>query len=270
MSAIARLIGPMLKQGRITLISPDGSRETFGQGGKALTIRLTDRKVLFALMKNPRLGLGEAYMDGRLLIEDGNILDLLELITLNNRWEAGGSGRKLLGRGKKRFKALFRRNPAKRARTNVAHHYDIGNDLYRLFLDDDLQYSCAYFTDPANSLEQAQLNKKAHIAAKLALEPGQRVLDIGCGWGGTALYLHAKAGVDVLGVTLSEEQLQVASAARQGCRRRRPCEVRADRLSLSSKAASTGSFRSACSSMSAQPIMTSFSPNAAICWPTTA
>jgi len=219
MSAIGKLIGPVLKQGQITFISPDGRRETFGGGGSlggsgasgmALTIRLADRKVMFDLMKNPRLGLGEAYMDGRLVIEDGTILDLLELITSNNRWEKGGAGRKVLGRGKKRLLALFRRNPAKRSRSNVAHHYDIGNDLYRLFLDDDLQYSCAYFTDPANSLEQAQLDKKAHIAAKLALRPGMKVLDIGCGWGGTALYLHATAGVDVLGVTLSREQLQVA------------------------------------------------------------
>ena len=97
-----------------------------------------------------------------------------------------------------------------KARRNVAHHYDIGNDLYRLFLDDDLQYSCAYFTDPGNSLEQAQADKKAHIAAKLHLKPGQQVLDIGCGWGGMALYLHKVAGVDVTGITLSDEQLRVA------------------------------------------------------------
>ncbi len=210
MSVTGKLLGALLKEGRLTVISPDGSRETFGTGGKALTIRLADRRVAFDLAKNPRLGLGEAYMDGRLTIEDGNILDLVQLITSNNRWEKGGQGRKLLGRGKNRLKSLFRRNPAKRARSNVAHHYDIGNALYRLFLDDDLQYSCAYFTNPANSLEQAQSDKKAHIAAKLALKPGQRVLDIGCGWGGTALYLHAKCGVDVLGITLSQEQLKVA------------------------------------------------------------
>jgi len=212
MSMIGKFLAPLLREGRLTVISSDGSRETFGREGPALTIRLADRKVLFDLLRNPRLGLGGAYMDGRLLVEDGTILDLVELMTSNNRWEDGGSGRKLLGRGKKRLKALFRRNDAKRARSNAAHHYDIGNDLYRLFLDDDLQYSCAYFTDPGNSLEQAQNDKKAHIAAKLALKPGQRVLDIGCGWGGTALYLHARAGVDVLGITLSEEQLKVARA----------------------------------------------------------
>jgi cyclopropane-fatty-acyl-phospholipid synthase len=104
---------------------------------------------------------------------------------------------------------LKRNNPI-RARRNVAHHYDLKDDLYELFLDEDKQYSCAYFTDPANSLEQAQADKKAHIAAKLALEPGMRVLDIGCGWGGMALYLHKVAGVDVLGVTLSEHQLKIA------------------------------------------------------------
>jgi cyclopropane-fatty-acyl-phospholipid synthase len=150
-------------------------------------------------------------MDGRLIIEDGTILDLLELIVGANRWEEKGEGRKALNKSKNPLaKLLAKRNDLKRARHNVAHHYDIGNQLYELFLDDDLQYSCAYFTDPSNSLEQAQLDKKAHIAAKLDLKPGQRVLDIGCGWGGMALYLHKVAGVDVLGVTLSERQLKVA------------------------------------------------------------
>ena len=191
-------------------------------------------------------------MDGRLTIEDGTILDLLELIVGAKPWEAGN--RKALGKGKAKWlKRFFRRNDVRKSRSNVAHHYDIGNDLYALFLDDDLQYSCAYFTDPKNSLEQAQADKKAHIAAKLHLKPGQRVLDIGCGWGGMALYLNRVADVDVLGVTLSEEQLAVARAARQGGGRVRPCQVRADRLSRRSRARSTGSFRSACSSMSAPP-----------------
>jgi cyclopropane-fatty-acyl-phospholipid synthase len=105
---------------------------------------------------------------------------------------------------------LFRRNPAAKSRRNVADHYDLKDELYELFLDEDKQYSCAYFTDPANSLEQAQADKKAHIAAKLALRPGLRVLDIGCGWGGMALFLHKVAGVDVLGITSSEHQLRIA------------------------------------------------------------
>ena len=209
---IGSLINSLLKSGSLTLIAPDGKRETYGPGGgKCLTVRFTDRRVGFDIARNPRLGFGEAYMNGRLIVEDGTILDLLELVVGQNQWEDGGGARKVFGKRRlSRLKALFRRNPAARARTNVAHHYDIGNALYEIFLDEDWQYSCAYFADGANSLEQAQRDKKAHIAAKLALKPGQRVLDIGCGWGGMALYLHEVAGVDVLGVTLSEEQLKIA------------------------------------------------------------
>lgn len=212
MAVIEKLVGKVISKGRLTIVMPDGRKLEFGPGGgKSLAVRLTDRQTAFAIARNPRLGLGEAYMDGRLIIEDGDILDLMELATGANRWEEAGAGRKAISKGKNPLKKLWRaRNVAKRARKNVAHHYDIGNDLYRLFLDDDLQYSCAYFTDPGNSLEQAQSDKKAHIAAKLALEPGQHVLDIGCGWGGTALYLNRVAGVRVTGVTLSEEQLKVA------------------------------------------------------------
>jgi cyclopropane-fatty-acyl-phospholipid synthase len=210
MSLIGRFIEQLLPVGSITLIKPDGRRETHGPGGgKHITVKLHDRKAAFDLFRNPRLRLGELYMDGRLTIEDGTILDLLELIVGAKPWEQGR--RKALGKGKAgKLVSLLRRNPVGKARSNVAHHYDIGNELYALFLDDDLQYSCAYFTDPKNSLEQAQLDKKAHIAAKLDLKPGQRVLDIGCGWGGMALYLHKVAGVDVLGITLSEEQLKYA------------------------------------------------------------
>jgi len=211
MSLIGRLLDKLLKQGSITLLIPGRAPRTFGPGGgQHLTIRLADRQTALRIARNPRLAAGEAYMDGRLVIEDGTVLDLFRLIVGANPWEVGGGGRKALRKGKSLWKTLWRRNPEKRARKNVAHHYDIGNDLYRLFLDDDLQYSCAYFTDPGNSLEQAQLDKKAHIAAKLCLEPGHHVLDIGCGWGGTALFLNRVAGVKVTGVTLSEEQLKVA------------------------------------------------------------
>ena len=212
MALIERLVRDVIRQGRLTLLMPGGKRFDFEAGdGAPLTVRLADKATALAIARNPRLGLGEAYMDGRIDILDGNILALLELVTSGNRWEDGGSGRKALGKGKNPLLKLWRaRNAARRARMNVAHHYDIGNDLYRLFLDKDLQYSCAYFTDPANTLEQAQLDKKAHIAAKLDLKPGQHVLDIGCGWGGTALYLNRAAGVQVTGITLSEEQLKVA------------------------------------------------------------
>jgi cyclopropane-fatty-acyl-phospholipid synthase len=213
MSLIGRLVGKLLAKGSITLHAPGKPPQTFGPGGgKHLTVRFTDRKVAFDIIKNPRLGFGETYMDGRLIIEDGTMLDLMRMIVGANRWEDWGKGRKTLSKakGRKSLLKILSRNNLKRARKNVAHHYDLSDELYELFLDDDKQYSCAYFTDPKNSLEQAQFDKKAHIAAKLALEPGQRVLDIGCGWGGMALFLHKVAGVDVLGVTLSERQLEIA------------------------------------------------------------
>ena len=210
MALIGNLVEKLLKTGSITLKLPGREPETFGRpGGKHLTLRMTDRKVPFEIVKNPRLGLGETYMDGRLIVEDGTILDLLEMGVGSNRWEDGAAGRKAFGK-KKFLKRLFSGNTLKKARRNVAHHYDLSDDLYRLFLDEDLQYSCAYYTDPKNSLEQAQLDKRAHISAKLALAPGQKVLDIGCGWGGMALYLNKVADVDVLGVTLSEHQLRIA------------------------------------------------------------
>ena len=211
MALIDKLLGKLIRKGQLTVVMPGGEPHVFGPGGgKLLTVRVADRKTAFAIARNPRLGLGEAYMDGKVTVDDGDILDLMQLIVGANPWEAKGGGRKALNKGKQKWRSLFRRNEAKQSRKNVAHHYDVGNDLYRLFLDDDLQYSCAYFTDPGNSLEQAQSDKKAHIAAKLNLKPGQKVLDIGCGWGGTALYLNRVADVDVLGVTLSEEQLKVA------------------------------------------------------------
>ena len=214
MSLIGRMVKKLLTTGSITLKQPGKAPETLGRpGGKHLTVRFTDRKVPFDIMRNPRLGFGEAYMDGRLIVEDGTILDLLRMIVGSNRWEEMGEGRKALRKGmaSRSLKRLLLSNNLKRARRNVAHHYDLSDELYELFLDQDKQYSCAYWTDPEHeTLEQAQLDKKAHIAAKLALEPGQRVLDIGCGWGGMALFLHQVAGVDVLGVTLSVHQLKIA------------------------------------------------------------
>jgi cyclopropane-fatty-acyl-phospholipid synthase len=210
MSLIGRLIDKLLTKGSITLLEPGKAPRTYGSdSGKHLTVRFTDKKVAYDILRSPSLGVGDAYMDGRLAIEDGTILDLLEMVQESNRWE-DGRGAKALGRDLKRLLRKLKRNTPARSRRNVAHHYDLSDELYDLFLDEDKQYSCAYFTDPQNSLEQAQLDKKAHIAAKLALRPGQRVLDIGCGWGGMALFLHKVAGVDVLGITLSEHQLKIA------------------------------------------------------------
>ncbi len=209
---LGRFLDKLIRNGRLTVVTADGQRATYGGGGEAsVTIRLTDRRVPFELARNPRLAVGEAYMDGRLLIEDGTMLDLLQLVTGSNRWEDRGRGRKLIGKSRlSSLAAVWRRNRPDRSRRNVAHHYDLRDELYETFLDADRQYSCAYYTSPGNSLEAAQDDKKAHIAAKLGLKAGHRVLDIGCGWGGMALYLHEVAKVDVLGITLSEEQLKVA------------------------------------------------------------
>jgi len=211
---IAKLLDRLVDEGPLTVIGHDGELRSFGKPSdnvKPVTIRLHDSRVERDILRNPRLAVGEAYMDGRVTVEEGDVLDFLRLVTWNGRWERGGDRRKLFKRPGTRWMArLGMRNKVARSKQNVAHHYDLSDRLYDLFLDADRQYSCAYFTDPANSLEKAQDDKKAHIAAKLYLKPGQRVLDIGCGWGGMALYLHAKSGVDVLGVTLSEEQLAVA------------------------------------------------------------
>lgn len=217
MSLIGLLASKLVTRGRVHLISPDGSKESFGPGGSEVTIRLHDKSVAFDIARNPKLAFAEAFIDGRLTIEDGDILSLFELALGENRWEDGGGGRTALNAGISPLKPLFRpllkllrRNDPSKSKANVAHHYDLSDRLYDLFLDRDRQYSCAYFTDPGNSLDQAQSDKKAHIAAKLNLKPGQRVLDIGCGWGGTALYLNRVADVEVLGITLSEEQLKTA------------------------------------------------------------
>jgi cyclopropane-fatty-acyl-phospholipid synthase len=215
MALIDRLAKTLIKRGTINVIFANGKRAAYGPGdGPSLTLRFTDGKVPLELLRNPQLAIGETYMDGRLVIEDGTMLDLVRLVTGANRWEDGGRGRKLLGKGKlATLKSLWRRNRPIRSRRNVAHHYDLSDELYDTFLDPDRQYSCAYFTDPGNSLEQAQADKLAHIAAKLDLKPGHRVLDIGCGWGGMALYLNRVAKVEVLGITLSQEQLKYARKA---------------------------------------------------------
>jgi cyclopropane-fatty-acyl-phospholipid synthase len=212
MFLIDRFLRGAIRQGELTVIDHDGSRHRFGSpdpGRAPVVIRFADPRVEFAIIFRGGLGVAEAFMDGRLVIEEGGILELLDLVTSNARWEDGAA--KWFEVGSSRLMRAWRTlNWAHQSRRNVAHHYDLSDRLYDLFLDADRQYSCAYFAGPDTSLEQAQLDKKAHIAAKLHLEPGQRVLDIGCGWGGLALYLNRVADVDVLGITLSVEQLSVA------------------------------------------------------------
>jgi cyclopropane-fatty-acyl-phospholipid synthase len=216
MSLIDKFVSNLFRRGELTMIFADGTAKTFGTPDPAIrpvTIRMADKGVMGFIARNPHLHAAEAYMDGRIIIEQGDVRDLVDLVRANGKWEEArvtlrGTWASLV---KDRLKgALQGFNTAGRAKQNVAHHYDLNDRLYDLFLDVDRQYSCAYFTDPANSLDQAQADKKAHIASKLHLKPGQRVLDIGCGWGGMALYLNRACDVDVLGITLSEEQLKVA------------------------------------------------------------
>ena len=220
MSILGKFLQNVVEKGSVRVIHADGRTERFGTptaGYPDVAIRLADKGVIRQIMLDPRLGAAETFMDGRLIVEEGDIMQLVELLRANRPFERGGELQEPGIFTKLRDYAaasIDRFNFRGRAKRNVAHHYDIGNDLYELFLDEDMQYSCAYWDfdrhGPEMTLEQAQADKKAHIAAKLDLKPGQRVLDIGCGWGGMALYLHRKAGVEVLGITLSEEQLKKA------------------------------------------------------------
>jgi len=220
MALIDQFLIRLISKGTLTLIHADGAMRTFGKADPDfpdITLRLHDKAVARDIVLHPRLGLAEAYMDGRISVDGDDIMGLVGLVRANNPWESGrrleqqGPLRRLIKRASKRVRQLNFRDASK---ANVAHHYDLSGALYDLFLDKDRQYSCAYWDghgdDLSAGLDKAQEDKKAHIAAKLALKPGMKVLDIGCGWGGMALYLHAQCGVDVTGITLSEEQLAVA------------------------------------------------------------
>ncbi len=206
---IARLLRRIIQAGELTLYDARGGAHRIGDPstGPRVNVRLHDRALHRRLLLNPRLRLGEAYMDGSLTVEGGHIYDLLELLTQS----LGNGTAGWLDRLQEWLRLLRRRfsqlNGLGRARRNVAHHYDLSGALYDLFLDSDRQYSCAYFPEPEADLERAQLAKKRHIAAKLLLKPGQEVLDIGSGWGGLALYLAETGRARVTGITLSAEQL---------------------------------------------------------------
>ena len=219
MALIDLLLARGVHRGQLTRIDHRGNVRTFGTPDPDpdfpnVTVRLTDSSVGRDIALQPGLGAGEAYMDGRLVMEEGEVFDLVRLLKANSAYESHNRALdpvlplRMLGQVKHRVDRI---NMARRSKKNVAHHYDLSDRLYDLFLDADRQYSCAYWTDPDDeTLDRAQLDKKAHIVAKLAIRPGMRVLDIGCGWGGMALYIHEKTGADVCGITLSEEQLKVA------------------------------------------------------------
>jgi len=200
----------MIRTGGLRLIDGAGRTHVFGDAPPRCTIRIAARRLDYTVALNPGLLVGEAYMDGLLTIEEGTLYDFLEVAAQNyanlerNPWYAlfHGAARR-----------LRQYNPVGRARRNVAHHYDLSDKLYDLFLDKDRQYSCAYFADAGDSLETAQENKKRHIAAKLLLDrPRLKLLDIGSGWGGLGLYMAQEAGADVTGITLSVEQHKVSQA----------------------------------------------------------
>jgi cyclopropane-fatty-acyl-phospholipid synthase len=212
-AAFAALLRRLVATGALDLVDAVGKIERFGDGtGDPIRLRLADAAAGRAIAADPALKLGEMYMEGRLLVEAGDIFDLLSLLKRNGVRNAATPAlmvRTLLQLVSYQVSA---RLPVNRNRRNVAHHYDLDARLFDLFLDHDWQYSCAYFEPHGISLDEAQLAKKRHIAAKLLLQPGQKVLDIGSGWGGLGMYLAESSGVDVTGVTLSEEQLAVSRA----------------------------------------------------------
>ena len=209
----SRLLAEMIRTGRLTVVDAAGRVHPFGPGdsGPDVSVRLHDPLLPMRILLRPSLALGEAYMDGTITIEQGTLRDLLHLCTSNLE----ALGRHPIGAVRGELNRMLRRlqqdNRLGRARANVAHHYDLSGALYDLFLDRDRQYSCAYFQTGAETLEEAQEKKKRHIMAKLLLEPGMRVLDVGSGWGGLALEMAQTARVDVTGLTLSQEQLAVAT-----------------------------------------------------------
>jgi cyclopropane-fatty-acyl-phospholipid synthase len=211
---LARAMGRVLGQGQLTIIDAAGRphRVQGPRPGPAVTVRVHGRWTGLRLLVRPRLAFGEAYMDGKLTIENGSSLyDLLDLVGRNMAALERTPFVKLSYAWQRVARFVEQYNPVGTAQRNVAHHYDLNGQLYELFLDSDKQYSCAYFHSSDDSLEDAQLNKKRHIAAKMILQSGMKVLDIGSGWGGMALYLGREFGADVTGVTLSTEQHAVSS-----------------------------------------------------------
>ncbi len=211
----------IIRSGSLKLIDSRGRTHILGDGSApSCAIRLGDRWLDHSIAFNPALYVGEAFMDGRLTMAEGRLYDFLDLAARNMAHLESNPWYSLISRTAKR---IGQYNPVHRARNNVAHHYDLSDQLYDLFLDKDRQYSCAYFLNPRDSIETAQENKKRHIASKLLLNrPRLKVLDIGSGWGGMGLYLANETSADITGVTLSVEQHRISEerAAAAGLRDR--------------------------------------------------
>ncbi len=216
MFPLSKLLSHLIQVGSLKVIDADGKTHTFGGRvalGPSVTMQLSDAGLYKSLFFNPELAAGEAYMDGTLSFPGSSLRDFLALVSLNQNRSGGRPSpfHRAVGAIARRLKRFQQSNPIGKAQQNIAHHYDIGNELYRLFLDDGLFYSCAYFETDDASLEAAQRAKCRLVAAKLSLKPGQKILDIGSGWGGLAIYLAQMEDVHVLGVTLSKEQHALAN-----------------------------------------------------------
>jgi cyclopropane-fatty-acyl-phospholipid synthase len=202
-----RAIKHLVQIGQLSVTDAGGRKHVYGDGtGRPAGFRFLNRRAPMKILLDPDRFLGEAYMDGEIELTDGTIYDLLEVFLKNVEHRPDPGASKFFNRLRIALKRLDQYNPVGKAKANVAHHYDLSGALYDLFLDRDRQYSCAYFEAPDASLEDAQLAKKRHLAAKLNIKPGMKVLDIGSGWGGLGLYLAETCGAKVMGVTLSEEQ----------------------------------------------------------------
>jgi cyclopropane-fatty-acyl-phospholipid synthase len=203
----------LIQHGQLTIIDVDGKSQTFGKPGAtpAVTIRLHDKNFLWRVAMNPSLYTGEGYMDGAWTLEQGTLREFLEVGMVSQDLAAANAA---YGDALRRVRAVAKAgksfNPLGKAQKNIEAHYDISHDLYELFLDKDMQYSCAYWREGTTTLDQAQLDKKRHIAKKLLLEPGMSVLDIGSGWGGMAIHLAREHGVKVTGLTLSTDQYETS------------------------------------------------------------
>jgi len=208
----AALLGKLVRTGNLEVETADGVRHRVGDGaGPKLGVRILDRAAERELLIDPAFQLGELYMDGRVVVTEGSLYQVLALGAENLRALKTLPWVKAIDRARVMFRSLHQRNDRRRAKANVARHYDHDVRIYQLFLDRDMQYSCAYFERPGQSLDDAQRAKKRHIAAKLLIDEGHSALDIGCGFGGMALYLAGVGGArKATGVTLSKEQLAVA------------------------------------------------------------